>query len=104
MAGVGEAGETKTEGTTCLAEVLGAVLALASEKGTWVSEVPPEGMPMTGASTLSTLVTGPKTSCEMCGWSVAFKSQPALHSGNTNTWVACLCLCLVACWPPGYYI
>ena len=68
MARAGEAEETKTEGITCLAGVQGAVLALESEKGTWVSEVPPEGMPMTTASTLSTLGSGLKTTCETCSW------------------------------------
>lgn len=80
LAGAGEAGEIKTEATTCLAGVPGAVLALGSEKGTWVSEVPPAGMPMTTVSTLSTLGHGPKTSCEMCSWSVAFESRSDLQS------------------------
>lgn len=67
-AGAEAAGETKTGDTTCPAGGLGAVQVLGLEKGIWVSEAHPEGMPMTTASILSTLGNGLKTFCETCIW------------------------------------
>ena len=56
LVGVGDpGGTTRIEATTCLAEALGAVQVLGSEKGIWVSERHPEAMPMIIVSTLWTL-------------------------------------------------
>lgn len=85
-AGAEAAGETKTGDTTCPAGDLEAAQALGLEKGIWVSEVHPEGMPMTTASTSSTLGSGLKIFCGTCIWSVP---QHSMRSANVDTWVVC---------------
>ena len=105
MAGAEEIGEVKTEDITCLAGVLGAVLALGSGKGIWVSEVHPEGTPMTTANTLLTLGSGLRTSCEMCIWSVAFIFSLCWQPLHMSSATVSLFFCVHQfCCLPGYHI